>query len=447
MFRKNNFFVLVTVLMASCSSIDKVDLSSSAPEEAIVEVKAVRAGLVNNQGDLLASSDFHKGDNLLNSAVEDLKDGDARDDILEKLAESKSYLMRAQSITKSKAALSERILTARKASLDNAVRSDSLLNQQLGKIDESLRDETDEFTKALSVEKFSQFEKNYLDLEVSAVKNVKLNSYRNIVADAKKDQATKIAPKSYQQAIGDLMAAENMIEQSPRNPENYSASVIALDKSASLLNDVMKKLKGVAQGSSEDAALTLVSQERKLGLLSSRANNLEGQLTNSQTALAQVAGKLENKTDEALNSEKKVNQQNAMEHVRKKFSSAEAEVYQQGDDLIIRLKQIDFKTGSSMIPSESMNLLVKVSAVILELDSSKVLIQGHTDSVGETKRNQILSVKRSEAVAKYLESLDNSYTISSDGFGESRPIANNETKNGRAINRRVDVIINTTKKL
>ena len=78
---------------------------------------------------------------------------------------------------------------------------------------------------------------------------------------------------------------------------------------------------------------------------------------------------------------------------------------------------------------------------------STVLVEGHTDSTGRSSNNHILSVKRSESVAKYLKSLNGKYNITSQGFGESKPIANNETRKGRALNRRVDIIVNTSNKL
>jgi OOP family OmpA-OmpF porin len=100
-----------------------------------------------------------------------------------------------------------------------------------------------------------------------------------------------------------------------------------------------------------------------------------------------------------------------------------------------------------MIPSKSMKLLSKVDSVINNLHSSAVMVQGHTDSTGKSGNNHILSVKRSESVAKYLKSLNGQYKITSRGFGESQPIANNETRKGRAMNRRVDIIVNTNNKL
>ena len=74
---------------------------------------------------------------------------------------------------------------------------------------------------------------------------------------------------------------------------------------------------------------------------------------------------------------------------------------------------------------------------------SSISVQGNTDSFGSDEANLQLSKERAEAVKQYL--LANSKLVASQieaiGYGESKPIANNETVSGRAANRRVDVVI------
>ncbi len=71
-------------------------------------------------------------------------------------------------------------------------------------------------------------------------------------------------------------------------------------------------------------------------------------------------------------------------------------------------------------------------------------MEGHTDAFGSDETNLMLSQERADAVRKYL--LANMRDLSREdvgavGFGESRPVANNETAEGRAKNRRIDVVI------
>jgi len=75
-----------------------------------------------------------------------------------------------------------------------------------------------------------------------------------------------------------------------------------------------------------------------------------------------------------------------------------------------------------------------------EFKDSDFKVEGHTDSQGPSKSNQALSEKRAKAVMDYLatKGIDSS-RLSSKGFGEDNPIANNRTRSGRAKNRRVEI--------
>ena len=106
---------------------------------------------------------------------------------------------------------------------------------------------------------------------------------------------------------------------------------------------------------------------------------------------------------------------------------------------------MNFASGGSDLPADSIQILTKVRDVIKKLGATGVTIEGHTDGLGTESTNQHLSEKRAQAVAKFFTAeqvLDES-KIKSLGFGFAKPIATNKTKEGRAQNRRVDVIIKT----
>jgi outer membrane protein OmpA-like peptidoglycan-associated protein len=75
-----------------------------------------------------------------------------------------------------------------------------------------------------------------------------------------------------------------------------------------------------------------------------------------------------------------------------------------------------------------------------EYPNAKFVIEGYTDSVGREESNLKLSEGRAASVEKYLESLGiEESRLSSKGFGEANPIADNKTRSGRAQNRRVEI--------
>ncbi len=110
------------------------------------------------------------------------------------------------------------------------------------------------------------------------------------------------------------------------------------------------------------------------------------------------------------------------------------------------LRGIQFETNLAVIKSVSYPILQEVVAVMKENPDYQVEIIGHTDNVGGAEYNLELSEKRSASVARFLENNGiNSSRISTSGMGLSRPVATNETPEGRALNRRVEFVVKSDK--
>tara|TARA_R110000868_G_scaffold34421_1_gene124316 strand:+ start:10602 stop:12698 length:2097 start_codon:yes stop_codon:yes gene_type:complete len=103
-------------------------------------------------------------------------------------------------------------------------------------------------------------------------------------------------------------------------------------------------------------------------------------------------------------------------------------------------KTILFNSGKSSIKTESNAVLAEIIKILQEYPKAKFLIEGHTDSVGSSLVNQKLSDNRANAIKNFLiENGVDALRLSSIGHGESKPIATNATKSGRAQNRRVEI--------
>jgi len=104
-------------------------------------------------------------------------------------------------------------------------------------------------------------------------------------------------------------------------------------------------------------------------------------------------------------------------------------------------KTILFDLGKSSIRKESYDALDSISEIMNEYPQTVFHIEGHTDSQGSDSFNLKLSKERAASVRKYLVEEDgiDSSRITSEGYGESRPIATNKTAAGRQQNRRVEV--------
>ncbi|HKQ60781.1 MAG TPA: OmpA family protein [Candidatus Polarisedimenticolaceae bacterium] len=102
------------------------------------------------------------------------------------------------------------------------------------------------------------------------------------------------------------------------------------------------------------------------------------------------------------------------------------------------LEGVYFETASAQLKPESQATLDKVAASLQQFPDVKILVAGHTDSVGTAAYNMKLSTARAKSVRDYLVAKGvNPANLDSSGFGESQPVADNNTAEGRARNRRV----------
>ena len=109
----------------------------------------------------------------------------------------------------------------------------------------------------------------------------------------------------------------------------------------------------------------------------------------------------------------------------------------------IILDDVLFDFDKSNIKPEAGAILDRLVAFMNENTDKKVNLSGHTDNVGTEAYNQRLSERRANSVKDYIakKGVDAS-RISAQGFGESKPIADNKTREGRAKNRRVEIKVN-----
>jgi OOP family OmpA-OmpF porin len=174
-----------------------------------------------------------------------------------------------------------------------------------------------------------------------------------------------------------------------------------------------------------------------------KVKTLNSEIETKNSQIADLEGKTREQqiVQERLEAEKRFNQ--LFMEVQNLFSPDEAEVYKKGNSLVIRLRAIQFPVGKSVIMPDNYPLISKIQQSIRIFGEPDVTIEGHTDSTGSNELNELLSQQRAESVRQYLlanKTLSDG-RITAVGYGSSKPLASNETEEGRAVNRRIDVII------
>jgi outer membrane protein OmpA-like peptidoglycan-associated protein len=122
-------------------------------------------------------------------------------------------------------------------------------------------------------------------------------------------------------------------------------------------------------------------------------------------------------------------------------AAAAASLENKGGRLMLGESELRFPTGQSAIPDEAAAMLTQVANTLNDHPDWKVRIEGFTDNVGSQSVNKKLSEARARAVAQWLaEHGVGRSRLTTKGYGEARPVADNATGSGRSKNRRVEVV-------
>ncbi|MFQ6005606.1 MAG: OmpA family protein [Woeseia sp.] len=321
----------------------------------------------------------------------------------------------------------------------------------------------------------------YRDAELVAIKAQYLTETRRLLADADKRKVGRYAPFTLNKAKKLLADAERELEENrydtdyPRSlaqQANYEAkhafyladvvlSVRNKDLSVEMLvlqwEDPLRQIAGAADvvpamsNGHQQLATELVDYvENTRNEVQSLEQDVQAgnlRLADMEEELRALDERLGGATAERaalvqrLEAQARIKEQ--FEQVEKMFTRREARVFREGNNVILRLVGLSFDSGESAIKQNSFDLLAKVEQAIDVFPRSELVIQGHTDSYGGDELNQKLSQERAESVQQYMINAMRipSYRLIATGYGETNPIANNETAAGRAKNRRIDIVI------
>lgn len=139
-----------------------------------------------------------------------------------------------------------------------------------------------------------------------------------------------------------------------------------------------------------------------------------------------------------------------MGELEARLSSGDVSISRKGDKIYVSLlERIMFDSGRAEIKEEGVKVLEKIAEIINQYEDQEVIVEGHTDDtpIGPSLQkiyptNWDLSAKRAVNVVRYLEYLGvNPSRLSAVAYGEHRPVADNSTEEGRALNRRIEIVL------
>lgn len=226
-----------------------------------------------------------------------------------------------------------------------------------------------------------------------------------------------------------LLATEKPLNKIASTMDLVGSFEAGYDKTTNEIIKYVQALQDRAAKSDQDLAV----RDQQVDMLNARIDELEKKLGGVEKEKSELAKQME--------AQAKIREQFAA--VEKLFDRDEANVLRKGNDIIIRLVGLSFPVGKSTIEPQNFGLLTKAQQAINMFPNCEVTIEGHTDSFGSDEKNMILSQERADAVSKYIQANMNIDVsrITAVGYGESKPIANNETKEGREKNRRIEIIL------
>lgn len=448
MFSMKSTLAYVGILsgLAACSHTLPIQdyAATASPTEEIQKLDADMSTADRDQVEILSPENFENARLSLKNAKSDLADQKDSAKTLHQVAKGRAYLNQALAVAQTAHSSIDDVITARARAI--AAGAPQHFDKEFATIDRNLREVTRDLEKKDSdpmLKNRSKLQTEYLDLELVSIKATNLDASKSTIKQAEKEDAKKYAPRSLAIAQKIYQDTEAFITGNRHDPQVATKSAETLTTAQHLLK-ITRTARTDKTTSPEEIALQMENAQNKVSQSQSEIANKDSELQGKDAQLTGAALALQESNKKAQ-TEKDLNAK--YETARAQFNENEAEVYKQGDALVIRLKKLEFPNSKAVLKASNFSLLAKVQKVIKDFGDSSVVVEGHTDSVGGKAANEKLSTARAEAVREYFVSNDAAPAdkITAVGFDFQKPLASNKTAAGRAQNRRVDIRIQPEK--
>lgn len=447
-------------------------------EEAVDRLEADRADHL----DIISPRHFERAAQKITQARQDLAAGGRIESIDRRIEEAGSELNQAEALAETGNEILGDALTARRDAL--AANAPEFADRDWQRAEGTARDagrnlEDNDLPEAR--EKAGQAEAEFREAELNAIRADILGRARTLRDEALDAKADRRAPVTLSHADSLLTAAEVILAEDRsrvaeagalatgaafeyRHATRLSALADSVDRNRLSVEAVILRAQGQVlrmaellryearfadgidpviddgltairslYGERDDLQADVAARARQIARLETTVDSLDARLAEIEEREAAVSAQLRDRQ----------RRERRLREVQAMFTPEEGEALLAEGRLILRLTGLTFASGSAEIRPENFSLLTKVQRVIREFPQAGITVEGHTDSQGNQAMNQELSRRRAIAVREYILSniAISADRISAVGYGESRPVAPNDSEAGRARNRRIDITL------
>lgn len=437
-------------------------------------------------GERYSPENFRKGMRLISEANEDFNKGKNREDVEKKLQMAQTYFLQAIENVKLAEIHFKDMISAREDALSAEAPNfrealwkeaeDALFDASKALEGGNLNSTKDKGRKAERLYREAELESikaNYLDVTNELLleakkKNIKkrapitLQNAQDLIAKSEKqlmenrydtDEARQLAQEAKAQALHAMFLSQYIEEGEQRN-KTTEELILSHESFIQQIADVLDVPASFDNGLGKptDQIINKIrSMQQEIASLHLDVSDKEAQINAMQQQIDQMQSQLGDLKIKEANLSQLMEQQKILrekfQKVEQSFTPEEAQVLRLGDQVVIRLYGLSFASGKSIIESQYFGLLAKVVDAFKIYPASGISVEGHTDSYGSDEANQKLSTARAEAVREYLLSASGiePSRILAVGYGESKPVATNDTNEGRRKNRRIDIVFHPQK--
>jgi len=467
------------------ASLSLAALAQAGKDPLFAQLAAALDKAHTEQVDVLSPTRFQSATNAYQAALKDAEKGRSGERIHNQLSEGMNAIQSATAAATTARETLRSVISTRSDAV--TAKAPELAPEQWAKA-------ADRFSQAMvklernelqdAQKRAAEAEVLLREVELTAIKNGLLNEARGLIAQVDAGKAEKQAPRTVAAAKRYLAQADQEISRNRYDttvPVNLAAQASYEARHALYLARLIRETedkRGDQAGLEElilsweeplrqiataldlqpkfdaglqptmQALLAHVQQQgNEVQRLTRELRDRNDQIQALNTEMQKLEARLGGVSQERIALQRRVDAQERLRAnvaaIENSFAASEARIQRQNDDVVISLLGIRFPTGRATIDAANAPLMGKVRDALAMFPGATLVIEGHTDSSGGDSANLLLSQDRADAVRQYLISnfgVDPE-KISSIGYGEARPVARNDTAEGRARNRRIDVIV------